>query len=100
VLAPFAAATLAYEMLYLENTSAVAGDPYLDLLLDEETFAGFGVQAGGGVGVQLSPTVGIFGEAGYHWSAPSQRFFVQGHPVDLEVNMDGPYLRGGIRLAL
>ena len=95
---PFISTTLAYEMLFLENVGGGGtGDPLLDALAEDETFTGFGWQAAAGLGIRLAPAVGLFGEAGYHWGSPSQGFLIQGVPVDLKVNMDGAFVRGGLR---
>ena len=95
---PFVSGTLAYEMLFLENVGGGGtGDPLLDALAEDETFTGFGWQAAAGLGIRLAPTVGLFGEAGYHWGSPSQGFVIDGIPVDLKVDMDGAFVRGGLR---
>lgn len=99
VLSPFVSTTLAYEMLFLDNVGG-SGDPWLEALAEDETFTGFGCQAAAGLGIRLSPAVGLFGEAGYHWGAPGQGYLLGGVPVDVRVNMDGPFLRGGLRFGL
>lgn len=101
VLRPFVSATAAYEMLYLENSAAFdPNDPVLGWLAQEETFTGFGWQASAGARLRVSPSVGLFGEVGYHDSSPSQRYLVDGIPVDLRVDLSGPFLRGGLRFRL
>ena len=95
---PFVSTTLSYEMLFLENVGGGGtGDPLRDALAEDETFTGFGWQAAAGLGIRLAPAVGLFGEAGYHWGSPSQGFLIQGVPVDLKVDMDGAFVRGGLR---
>ncbi|HZL84439.1 MAG TPA: hypothetical protein VFD07_03580 [Candidatus Krumholzibacteria bacterium] len=100
VVTPIVSTTLSYEMLFLENVGGTIDDPLLASLAEHETFTGFGWQAAGGLGVRLSPTVGVFGEAGYHWGSPAQGFYINGIPVDMKVRLDGAFLRGGLRFAL
>jgi len=101
VLRPFVSGTVSYEMLFLENAAAFdPNDPVLGWLARDETFTGFGWQAAAGARLRLAPSVGLFGEVGYHDSAPSQRYLVDGLPVDLKVDVSGPFLRGGLRFRL
>ena len=98
-ISPFVSTTLAYEMLFLDNLGG-SGDPWLEALATDETFTGWGVQTAAGLGVRLAPAVGLFAEGGYHWGSPSQDYVINGLPVELRVNMDGPFLRGGLRFGL
>lgn len=100
VVTPIVSTTLSYEMLFLENVGGALEDPLLASLAEHETFTGFGWQAAAGLGIKLSPTVGVFGEAGYHWGSPGQGFYINGIPVDIKVRLDGAFLRGGLRFAL
>ena len=100
VVTPIVSTTLSYEMLFLENVGGTIEDPVLASLAEHETFTGFGWQAAAGLGVRLSPTVGVFGEAGYHWGSPGQGFYIDGIPVDIKVRLDGAFLRGGLRFVL
>ncbi|MFQ5600722.1 MAG: hypothetical protein ACE5G2_09210 [Candidatus Krumholzibacteriia bacterium] len=96
---PFVSGTIAYEALFLENPSTE--DPDLQGILEEdETFTGFGWQAAAGVDVGLSPSFGLFGEVGLHRSSPSREIELDGVPVDLKVDLDGAFLRGGLRVTL
>jgi hypothetical protein len=96
---PFLSGTLAYEMLFLENQGSLPSqDPVLSQLEERETFTGFGWQAAGGVDVSLSPTFGLIGELGWHRSSPRQEVLLNGQEVDLKVDLDGPFLRGGLRI--
>jgi len=99
--APFVSGTLAYEILHLGLFERNAPPrPYADILGDSETFTGFGWQAAAGVEVALSSTLGIYGEAGLHRSSPSQSAQVDGVPVDLRVDLDGAFLRAGLRFGM
>ena len=100
VVTPIVSTTLSYEMLFLENVGGALEDPLLASLAEHETFTGFGWQAAAGLGLKLSPTVGVFGEAGYHWGSPGQGFYLDGIPVDIKVRLDGAFLRGGLRFVL
>ncbi len=100
VVTPIVSTTLAYEMLFLENVGGTVDDPLLSALAEHETFTGFGWQAAAGLGVRLSPSIGVFGEAGYHWGSPAQGFLIDGVPVDIKVKLDGAFLRAGLRFAL
>jgi hypothetical protein len=96
---PFVSGTLAYEMLFLESHGPMQNpDPILSQLEDRETFTGFGWQAAAGVDVTLSPMFGLIGELGWHRSAPRQEVLLDGQAVDLKVDLDGPFLRGGLRI--
>ncbi len=98
---PFVAATLAYEVLHLSFFDRNAPvRPYDNILTNDETFMGFGWQASAGVDFGLAPGVGVFGELGLHRGTPSQAVEVNGDPVDLRVQMNGAFLRGGVRVAL
>lgn len=98
---PFGSGTLAYEILHLGLTERNRPPrPYLDLLGDSETFTGFGWQAAAGVQVTMSSSIGIFGELGLHRSSPSQSAEANGVPVDLKVDLDGAFLRAGLRIGM
>ncbi len=98
---PFVSGTAAYETLFLNNVGDPGSDdPILRALDENETFGGFGWQAAAGVDMRLSPTLGVFGEIGMHRSSPSKEIHYQGFPVDLKVDLDGAFLRGGLRLSL
>jgi len=85
-------------MLFLENRGAASSnDPVLQALGEKETFTGFGWQAAAGLDVSLSQTVGLIGELGWHRSAPRQEIELNGQNVDLKVDLEGPFLRGGLR---
>ena len=99
--APFVSGTASYEALFLNNIGDPSSDDPIQQLLDEdETFSGFGWQATAGLGIRLSPSLGIFGELGVHRSSPSKEIGYLGLPVDLKVDLDGAFLRGGLRLSL
>lgn len=98
---PFISGTLAYEALFLENI----GDPDSDeevlaALEQNETFTGFGWQAAGGLNITLSPSLGLFGELGIHRSSPKLEIELNGQPADLKVDLDGAFLRGGLRISM
>jgi hypothetical protein len=98
---PFVSGTLAYEVLILENNGTLdPSDPLQGILLEEETFHGFGWQATAGVDIGVSPSVGLYGEVGLHRSSPQQEIELDGLPVDLKVDMHGGFLRAGLRVAL
>ncbi len=98
---PFVSGTLAYEILHLGLVDRNRPPrPYQDLLGDSETFTGFGWQAAAGVQVAGSPSLGLFGELGLHRSSPSQSAVVNGTPVDLKVDLDGGFLRAGLRVGI
>ena len=99
--APFVSGTAAYETLFLNNVGDPNSEDPIQRLLDEdETFSGFGWQAAAGLDLRLSPTLGVYGEIGMHRSSPGTEIDYQGLPVDLKVDLDGAFLRGGLRLSL
>ncbi len=98
---PFIAATASYETLFVDNVGDPASDdPILRLLDDNETFSGFGWQASAGLDLLLSPNLSAYGELGMHQSSPSRQLHDAGLPVDLKVDLDGAFLRGGLRFSL
>jgi hypothetical protein len=100
-LSPFISGTLAYEALFLENIGDPdSDDPVLRALEQNETFTGFGWQAAAGLDIKLSPSLGLFGEVGMHRSSPKMEVEMDGVPVDLKVDLDGGFLRGGLRIAM
>jgi hypothetical protein len=99
--APFISGTAAYETLFLNNIGDPNSDEPIQRLLDEdETFSGFGWQASAGLDMRLSANLGIYGEIGIHRSSPNKEIEYQGLPVDLKVDLDGTFLRGGLRFSL
>ena len=99
--APFVSGTIAYETLFLKNIGDPnSDDPIQRLLNQDETFGGFGWQAAAGIDMRLSPNLGFYGEVGMHRSSPSMEIEYDGLPVDLNVDLDGAFLRGGLRLSL
>lgn len=96
---PFISGTLSYEMLFLESRGVdQSTDPVLSLLEEKETFTGLGWQAAAGLDIGLSPMFGLIGEIGWHRSSPSKEFVLDGQTVDLRIDLDGPFLRGGLRI--
>jgi hypothetical protein len=99
ILTPFISGTLSYEMLFLENRGTPpATDPLFASLQSQETFTGFGWQAAAGLDIGLSPTFGLLAELGWHRSAPHKEIQLDGQTVDLKIELDGPFLRGGLRI--
>lgn len=100
-LAPFLSGTVSYEMLFLENRGVQqASDPLFATLENKETFTGLGWQAAAGIDFSLSPTFGLLGEVGWHRSSPRKEIELNGAPVDLKIDLDGPFLRGGLRISM
>ena len=96
---PFISGTLSYEMLFLESRGVERStDPVLSLLEEKETFTGVGWQAAAGLDIGLSPMFGLIGEVGWHQSSPSKEIIYNGEAVDLKINLEGPFLRGGLRI--
>ena len=96
---PFISGTLSYEMLFLESKGVEQStDPVFSQLEEKETFTGVGWQAAAGIDVSLSRTFGLIGELGWHRSAPRKEIELNGEPVDLKIDLDGPFLRGGLRI--
>lgn len=99
--APFVSGTVAYETLFLNNIGDPSSEDPVQRLLDEdETFNGVGWQAAAGLDMRLSANLGIYGELGLHRSSPGKEVLYEGLPVDLKVNLDGAFLRGGLRFNL
>lgn len=99
--APFISGTVSYETLFLHNVGdPFADDPILRALEQDERFSGFGWQAAAGMDMRLSPRFALFGEVGMHRSSPSLEILYDGVPVDLKVDLDGAFLRGGLRFRL
>lgn len=98
---PFVSGTLSYEALFLENGGSLdPADPLYGVLEDEETFQGLGVQLAAGVNLGVGSNVGLFGEIGMHRGSPKQEILLNGEPVDLEVDLDGAFLRAGLRVTM
>lgn len=99
--APFISGTASYETLFLNNVGdPFADDPILRVLEQDERFSGFGWQAAAGMDMRLSPRFALFGEVGMHRSSPSLEILYDDVPVDLKVDLDGAFLRGGLRFRL
>jgi hypothetical protein len=98
---PYVAGTLGYEILYLQFSNSEAGSPPYGLKLGRsETLYGSMWQAAAGVAVDLGQDVELLGEVGMHAGSPSREARLDGVPVDLRVDLDGAYLRAGVRIRI
>ena len=98
---PFVAGTFAYESLFLRNFGDPnSSDPVKRILAEDQTFNGFGWMGAAGMDLKFSPALALFGEVGLHHGSPAQQIQLNGANVDLKIDMDGPYLRGGLRFIM
>ena len=98
---PFVAGTFSYESLFLRNFGDPnSTDPVKRILAQDQTFNGFGWQGAAGMDLKFSPALALFGEVGLHHGSPSQQIRLNGSDVDLNVDMDGPFLSGGLRFGM
>lgn len=102
VVVPFLSGTVAYEVLHVEFFDRDRIPNSWDNLLGaSQTLMGFGWQMAGGLNLVLAPGFGLFGEAGMHRSEPSRTIDAWGlDPVDVSANLNGGFLRAGLRLDL
>lgn len=95
--APYVAAHLSWDILVLElHDAARTRQPYG--LGSSETFTGFGAGAAAGVEFGVAPGVAVAGEVGVRSSSPSQVLHDVATPTRLRVDVDGAFLRLGLRL--
>jgi hypothetical protein len=98
---PYVAGTLGYEILYLQFSDSEAGTPLYDPKLGRsETLYGSMWQAAAGVAVDLGRDVELLGEVGMHAGSPTREARLDGVPVDLRVDLEGAFLRAGVRIRI